>query len=86
MSLSTAVMACRAALVAGAASLLAGCADYPRDPEDTTEKARSGTARVGITEKPALDDHSGQTLRPGARARNGVREDARLGSSMGKRQ
>ncbi|MCX2721630.1 transporter substrate-binding domain-containing protein [Roseibium salinum] len=52
MSLSTAVMACRAALVAGAASLLAGCADYPRDPEDTTEKARSGTARVGITENP----------------------------------
>jgi len=42
----------RFAFWALAAVLLSGCEDYPRDPQDTTDNARRGTVRVGVTENP----------------------------------
>jgi hypothetical protein len=34
------------------ASLLAGCGDYPRDAEDSTQRARSSVMRVGVSHDP----------------------------------
>ena len=34
------------------ASLLAGCGDYPRDAENSTQRARSSVMRVGVSHDP----------------------------------
>lgn len=55
----------RALVTAGLLLLVGGC-DLPRDPEQTFERVRGGTLRVGITARPPWTSFDAELQRPAA--------------------